>query len=82
MVRAESEGLQFAIFHKKDGDRKWVRAHLLSHPSQRRHARAGRRRRGDGKLVYLYYAISCYSDLFFYPLLLSGKIISLPLSIN
>ncbi len=24
MVRAESEGLQFAIFHKKDGDRKWV----------------------------------------------------------
>jgi len=26
MVRAESEGLQFAIFHKRDGDRKWVRS--------------------------------------------------------
>jgi hypothetical protein len=26
MVRAESEGLQFAVFHKKDGDRKWVRS--------------------------------------------------------
>ncbi len=26
MVRAESDGLQFAIFHKKDGDRKWVRS--------------------------------------------------------
>jgi len=31
MVRAESEGLQFAIFHKKDGDRKWVRS-PISYP--------------------------------------------------
>jgi hypothetical protein len=25
MVRAESEGLQFAGFHKKDGEGKWIR---------------------------------------------------------
>jgi hypothetical protein len=25
MVRAESEGQQFAVFHKCDGDPKWIR---------------------------------------------------------
>jgi hypothetical protein len=27
MIRAESDGLQFAVFHKKDGDVKWIRSH-------------------------------------------------------
>jgi hypothetical protein len=26
MIRAESDGLQFAVFHKKDGDVKWIRS--------------------------------------------------------
>jgi hypothetical protein len=26
MIRAESDGFQFAVFHKKDGDVKWIRS--------------------------------------------------------